>query len=113
MEGHLTYSINGIDLKMFFGNYALEKVLQHFNITVNELHTISNSRHIEFVRVYMFHAACYPILKQGGIPDFTEFDTYEWVDVSKGDILLKVNEAISKSLGLEEISEEKKNKAKS
>lgn len=108
MDGHLTYSINGIERKMFFGNYALEKVLQHFDISVSDLHTIADSRQMEFVRVWMFHAACYPILKEGGIPDFTEFDTYEWVDASKSDILVKVNEAIAQSLGLGEISEEKK-----
>lgn len=111
MEGHLTYVINGVERKMFFGNYALEKVLAHFNISVTELHTIPNSREMEFIRVWMYHAACYPILKSGGIPDFTEFDTYEWVDDSKSDILVKVNEAIFKSLGLDtQTTEEKKSK---
>ncbi len=113
MEGHLTYKIGEVDRQFFFGNYALEKVLQHFNISVGDLNTIPDSRHMEFVRVWMFHAACYPILKQGGIPDFTEFDTYEWVDASKSDILVKVNEAINKSLGLVEETEQKKNKAES
>jgi hypothetical protein len=112
MEGHLTYTINGIERKMFFGNYALEKVLQHFNISVSDLHTIPDSRQMEFVRVWMFHAACYPILKEGGVPDFTEFDTYEWVDASKSDILVKVNEAIAKSLGLVDATEQKKSKVK-
>jgi len=112
MEGHLTYKINGIERKMFFGNYALEKVLQHFNISITELSDIPASRQMEFVRIYMFHAACYPILKDGGVPDFTEFDTYEWVDASKNDILVKVNQAISASLGLSDENEQKKSKVK-
>jgi hypothetical protein len=110
MEGHLTYKIGEVDRQFFFGNYALEKVLQHFNISVTDLHTIPNSRQMEFVRVWMFHAACYPILKNGGVPDFTEFDTYEWVDASKSDILVKVNDAITKSLGISESDEQKKSK---
>jgi len=113
MEGHLIYTINGIERKMFFGNYALEKVLQHFDISISDLGKIPDSKEMEFVRVWMFHAACYPILKDGGVPDFTEFDTYQWVDDSKSDILVKVNEAIHKSLGLGEISEQKKSKAES
>lgn len=110
MEGHFSYTIDGVERKFFFGNYALEQVLKHFDIGVDEISNIPKSREMEFVRVWMYHAACYPILKSGGVPDFTEFDTYEWVDASKSSILIAVTQAVQKSLGLVDVTEQKKSK---
>jgi hypothetical protein len=108
MEGNFNYTIDGVERKFFFGNYALEKVLHHFNIGVDELQNIPKSREMEFVRVWMYHAACYPILKDGGIPDFKEIDSYGWVDASNSHILVAVTEAVQKSLGMSNAVDEKK-----
>jgi len=110
MEGHLIYTINGIERKMFFGNYALEKVLKHFKISISKIGEIPPGDEMEFIRVWMYHAACYSILKDGGVPDFTEFDTYEWVDSSKSDILIRVNAAIQDSLGMIDSSDKPEKK---
>ena len=100
MEGHLNYVIKGVERKFFFGNYALEKVLFHFKCTVNEIAQIPDYREVEFLRLYMYHAACYAVYKSGGIPDFTEIDSHDWIDASSYDIILKVREAINQSFGV-------------
>jgi len=105
MEGHLTYVINGIERKMFFGNYALEKVLKHFNVSLNDLDKIPDSDQLEFIRIYMYHAMIYVILKDGGTPDFREIDTHEWVEESNYDLITKVTEVINESLRRRNITE--------
>ena len=117
MEGHLTYKIGEVDRQFFFGNYALEQTLNHFDASVSDLPEILGKRLLPFLRMFMFHAASYPILKKGEIVDFTEFDIHEWIDNaggSSGELIVVVSNQVFRVLGLNtEVKEQKKSKAKS
>ena len=117
MEGHLTYKIGEVDRQFFFGNYALEQTLTHFDASVSDLSDLLGKQLLPFLRTFMFHAAAYPIIKKGEIVDFTEFDIHEWIDTaggSAGDLVIVVSKEIFRVLGLNtEVTEEKKSKAES
>ena len=117
MEGHLTYKIGEVDRQFFFGNYALEQTLNHFDASVSDLSDLLGKQLLPFLRMFMFHAASYPILKKGEIVDFTEFDIHEWIDSSGGsggELVIVVSKEVFRVLGLNtEVTEQKKSKAKS
>ena len=117
MEGHLTYKIGEVDKQFFFGNYALEQTLNHFNASVTDLSDLLGKQLLPFLRVFMYHAASYPILKKGEIVDFTEFDIHEWIDTaggSGGQLFVVVSQEVFRVLGLNtEQVEQKKSKAES
>ena len=121
MEGHLTYTIDGNERKMFFGNYALEQTLRDMDCSISDLGDtpekkgVLTSRTLEMVRTFMFHATAYPILKEGGKPDFALFDMHEWIDGCggpNGDLVQVVSKKMFEVLGLvSEDSKQKKSKA--
>jgi hypothetical protein len=117
MEGHLTYKIGEVDRQFFFGNYALEQTLTHFNASVTDLSDLLEKQLLPFLRVFMYHAASYPILKKGEIVDFTEFDIHEWIDIAGGtggELIVIVSKEVFRVLGLNtEVTEQKKSKAES
>lgn len=117
MEGHLTYKIGEVERQFFFGNYALEQTLTHFDASVSDLSDLLGKQLLPFLRVFMYHAAAYPKLKKGEIIDFTEFDVHEWIDEcggSGGQLIMTVSKEIFRVLGLNtEATEEKKSKAES
>ena len=117
MEGHLTYKIGEVDRQFFFGNYALEQTLTHFDSSVSDLSDLLGKQLLPFLRVFMYHAASYPILKKGEIVDFTEFDIHEWIDTaggSGGQLIVVVSQEVFRVLGLNtEQVEQKKSKAES
>jgi hypothetical protein len=117
MEGHLTYKIGDVDKQFFFGNYALEQTLTHFNASVSDLSDLLGKQLLPFMRMFMYHAAAYPILKRGEIVDFTEFDIHEWIDTaggSGGELIIVVSKEVFRVLGLNtDLPEQKKSEAKS
>lgn len=118
MEGNLTHTINGVERKMFFGNYALEQTLVDLNISVTDVSLALERNFIGFFRVYIFHAAAYPLLKEGKEPDFTAFDIHDWIDQTGGvtsDFFVKVTKIVYASLGIAESDgkEQKKSTQKS
>ena len=119
MEGHLTYKIGDEERQFFFGNYALEQTLTHFDASVSDLSDLLGKQLLPFIRMFMFHAATYPIIKKGEIVNFTEFDIHEWIDKSggsSGDLVMVVSKEIFRVLGLNsEINqpEQKKSEMKS
>jgi len=48
MEGHLTYKIGEVDRQMFFGNYALEQTLTHFDASVTDLSDLLGKQLLPF-----------------------------------------------------------------
>jgi hypothetical protein len=48
MEGHLTYKIGEVDRQFFFGNYALEQTLNHFDASVSDLPEILGKQLLPF-----------------------------------------------------------------
>lgn len=103
MEGHLTIKIDGKDVPMFFGNYALEETLAHFDVSITDIGDLLQKKLLPFMRVFIYHAAAYPILKRGEIVDFTEFDIHEWIDKeggSNGHLMVKCSKEAFRCLGL-------------
>jgi hypothetical protein len=84
MEGHLTYKIGDEDKQFFFGNYALEQTLTHFDSSVSDLSDLLGKQLLPFLRMFMYHAAAYPIIKKGEVVNFTPFDIHEWIDQAGG-----------------------------
>ena len=117
MEGHLTYKIGEVDRQFFFGNYALEQTLTHFDASVSDLSDLLGKQLLPFLRMFMFHAATYPIIKKGEVINFTEFDVHEWIDTaggSGGELIMVVSKEVFRVLGLNtEATNQKKSKAKS
>lgn len=117
MEGHLTYKIGDTERQFFFGNYALEQTLTHFDASVSDLSDLLGKQLLPFLRVFMYHAAAYPKLKNGEVIEFTEFDVHEWIDTcggSGGDLIMKVSKEVFRVLGLNsESTEQKKSKPES
>jgi len=118
MEGHLTYKIGDTDRVFFFGNYALEETLNHFETSVTDIDPLIKLKYVAFIRIFMFHAASYPILKKGEIPDFTELDIHEWIDKTGGilgDLVVNCLSEINRVLGRNnaESDTQKKSKKKS
>lgn len=117
MEGHLIYKIGNEDRQFFFGNYALEQTLTHFDTSVSDLGELLGKQLLPFLRVFMYHAAAYPVLKKGEAVTFTDFDIHEWIDQcggSSGELIIEVSKHVFKALGLNtEATEEKKSEAKS
>jgi hypothetical protein len=118
MEGHLTYKIGETDKQFFFGNYALEQTLEHFDASVSDLSELLGKQLLPFLRMFMYHAAAYPILKKGEVVDFTPFDIHEWIDTaggSGGQLIMVVSKEVFRVLGLntDEQPEQKKSEAKS
>lgn len=118
MEGHLTYKIGDTDKQFFFGNYALEQTLEHFDASVSDLSELLGKQLLPFLRMFMYHAAAYPILKRGEVVDFTPFDIHEWIDTaggSGGQLIMVVSKEVFRVLGLntDEQPEQKKSEAKS
>lgn len=105
MEGHFTYTVNGVERKMFFGNYALEQTLTDMGANATDISEILNTKLLPFLRLFIFHSACYPVLKDGKSPDFTPFDIHEWIDSSggtSGDLIQKASPKIYACLGVGE-----------
>jgi hypothetical protein len=103
MEGHLTYKIGDEERQFFFGNYALEQTLTHFDASVSDLSDLLGKQLLPFLRMFMYHAAAYPIIKKGEVVNFTEFDIHEWIDTaggSSGDLIIVVSKEIFRVLGL-------------
>ena len=118
MEGHLTYKIGDTDKQFFFGNYALEQTLEHFDASVSDLSELLGKQLLPFLRMFMYHAAAYPILKKGEVVDFTPFDIHEWIDTaggSGGQLIMVVSKEVFRVLGLntDEQPEQKKSETKS
>jgi hypothetical protein len=118
MEGHLTYKIGEVDRQFFFGNYALEQTLEHFDASVSDLSELLGKQLLPFLRMFMYHAAAYPILKKGEVVDFTPFDIHEWIDTaggSGGQLIMVVSKEVFRVLGLntDEQPEQKKSEVKS
>jgi hypothetical protein len=118
MEGHLTYKIGETDKQFFFGNYALEQTLEHFDASVSDLSELLGKQLLPFLRMFMYHAAAYPILKKGEVVDFTPFDIHEWIDTaggSGGQLIMVVSKEVFRVLGLntDEQPEQKKSEVKS
>jgi hypothetical protein len=118
MEGHLTYKIGETDKQFFFGNYSLEQTLEHFDASVSDLSELLGKQLLPFLRMFMYHAAAYPILKKGEVVDFTPFDIHEWIDTaggSGGQLIMVVSKEVFRVLGLntDEQPEQKKSEAKS
>jgi hypothetical protein len=119
MEGHLTYKIGDEDRQFFFGNYALEQTLTHFDASVSDLSDLLGKQLLPFIRMFMYHAATYPIIKKGEIVNFTEFDIHEWIDQaggSSGNLVMVVSKEIFRVLGLNtenDQPEQKKSEMKS
>jgi len=119
MEGHLTYKIGETDKQFFFGNYALEQTLEHFDASVSDLSELLGKQLLPFLRMFMYHAAAYPILKKGEVVDFTPFDIHEWIDTaggSGGQLIMVVSKEVFKVLVLntdEQEPAQKKSEAKS
>jgi len=115
MEGHLTYKIGDVDRQFFFGNYALEQTLTHFDASVSDLSDLLGKQLLPFLRMFMFHAATYPIIKKGEVINFTPFDVHEWIDTaggSGGELIMVVSKEVFRVLGLNtEATEQKKSKA--
>ena len=103
MEGHLTYKIGDENKQFFFGNYALEQTLTHFDASVSDLSELLGKQLLPFMRMFMYHAAAYPIIKKGEVVDFTPFDIHDWIDQaggSGGDLVMVVSKEIFRVLGL-------------
>lgn len=118
MEGHLIYKIGEEDKQFFFGNYALEQTLTHFDASVTDLSELLEKQLLPFLRMFMFHAASYPIIKKGEVVNFTAFDIHEWIDQaggSSGDLIIVVSKEIFRVLGLNSDNqpEQKKSEVKS
>ncbi len=117
MEGHLTYKIDGKDVVMFFGNYALEETLTHFDVSITDIGELLAKKLLPFMRVFIYHAASYPILKAGSNPEFLPFDVHEWIDNhggSNGDLMQKASKEAFRCLGLinEDANKQKKSHLK-
>ena len=113
MEGNLVYKIGEVERKFFFGNYALEKTLDDFQSSVSDLSELLGTKYLAFFRAFIYHAACYPLLKEGKEIDFVPFDIHEWIDITgglKGDFLVKSTQHAYKALGLV-VSEETQKKS--
>lgn len=111
MEGHLTYTIKGVERKLFFGNYALERTLDDMGASVTEVSDLLNSRLLPFIRTFIYHAASYPLLKEGKEVDFTSFDIHDWIDSeggTSGDFIQKASVKIYACLGVGEGKETQK-----
>jgi hypothetical protein len=103
MEGHLTIKIDGKDMTMFFGNYALEETLTHFDVSITDIGDLLSKKLLPFMRVFIYHAAAYPILKDRGIPEFTEFDVHTWIDDNggaNGELMIQCSKEAFRCLGL-------------
>lgn len=115
MEGHLTYTIDGVERKMFFGNYALEQTLLEMGASVTEVSDLLNNKLLTFIRTFIYHAYCYPILAKGEQVDITPFTIYSWIDSTggtNGDFIQKASKCIYTTLGVGESDgkEKKSNK---
>lgn len=118
MEGKLSYKFptedgGEIERHFDFGNYALEMSLEEMDASISDLTELLNKKAFRFLRVFIFHAACYPIIKKGDVVNFTSFDIHEWIDSTggvNGLFMVEVNRVVLKSLGLIETVEEKKSK---
>jgi hypothetical protein len=113
MEGHLIYTINGIERKMFFGNYALEETLSHFDSSISDISVLLDKKLLPFMRVFIYHSAAYIMLKDGKEPDFNQFDVHEWIDNtggSGGDFILKASKELFRCLGLNEVTDQSEKK---
>ena len=84
MEGHLTYKIGDTDRVFFFGNYALEETLNHFDASISDISDLLNKKFFTFMRVFIFHAASYPVLKKNEVLDFSALDVHDWIDKTGG-----------------------------
>lgn len=118
MEGHLTFKIGDQERQFFFGNYALEQTLTHFDTSVSDLGDLLGKQLLPFLRIFMYHAAAYPMLKKGEAVNFTEFDIHDWIDQcggSSGELVLAVSQQVFRALGLntDDQTEQKKNEVKS
>jgi hypothetical protein len=52
MEGHLTYKIGEVDRQFFFGNYALEQTLTHFDASVTDLSDLLGKQLLPFLESF-------------------------------------------------------------
>ena len=105
MEGNFNYTIDGVERKFFFGNYALEQTLLEFNVSVSDIADILDTKLLPFLRTFIFNAAAYPILEQGSEPDFTPFGVHKWIDATggpNGPFMLSAAKKIYKALGVGE-----------
>lgn len=115
MEGHLTYKIGDKDVQMFFGNYAVEETLAHFNASVSDISELLNTKLLPFMRVFIYHSAAYPVLEAKEIPEFTPFDVHKWIDETggtSGDFMKTASRMVYKALGLKVDEEQPEGKKK-
>lgn len=114
MEGKLRYKIGETEREFDFGNYALEMALEDLDASISDLAELLNRKMMKFLRVFIFHAAAYPVIKKGETLDFTPFDVHGWIDETggvNGKFIVEVNRVVLKSLGLVQADEtEKKRK---
>lgn len=105
MEGILIFKIGEVEREFNFGNYALEQTLDEMGIAVTDLSEVMRKRLLVFMRTFIYHAACYPILDRKETPDFTPFDVHKWIDVtggSQGEFMKTASQKIYQALGMTE-----------
>ncbi len=119
MEGHLAFTINGIERKMFFGNYALEQTIDHFGVSVSDIGELLNTKTLPLIRMFMYYAAEDQVWKdEKKEPDFTPRDMHDWIDQSggsSGHLVMKVSKELFRCLGLtteEPVQKKSNSKAK-
>lgn len=115
MEGWLTFTVDGVERRIFFGNYALEMTLAHFEVSVTDVMELLQKNLLGALRVFIYHAAAYPILKEGNEPDFKAFDVHEWIDKTggaSGTLVVPASKELYRALGLTETTEEQPAKKK-
>jgi len=117
MEGYVVFKIDGVERRMFFGNYALEKTLDHFGVSVSDIGTLLNTKLLPLIRMFLYYGAEDQLWKEEKRePDFTPRDIHDWIDQSggsSGELVIKVSKELFRCLGLTNSEPEKKEQKKS
>lgn len=120
MEGELVYKFpaeNGgeVERRFFFGNYALEKVLEDFDVSITDINELLQKKLLAVLRAFMYYGACYPILERKETPDFDAFDVHKWIDQaggSSGELMTLASKELFRALGMTEGEKKSEVKAK-
>ena len=112
----MVHTVDGIERRMFFGNYALENTLEHFGASVSDVGVLLNSKLLPMIRVFMYFGAEDQLWKEEKKePDFTQRDIHDWIDKSggaTGELVVKVSKELFRCLGFKDAEESKQKKSR-
>jgi len=81
---NLTLKINDRLLEFTFGLGFLGELLDHTNLSIDELVDKLNKNPFKMIPVIMFESADYVLKKQSKDIDFTQYDFTDWIDLDGG-----------------------------